>query len=91
VASGRSPLPVTLRFDPVLLPSTWPGGRDRVLTGPGQPFSVPEVFTVAQDRDVGGAILTTPNGKPLPVGVPGPVAGAGLLGLILADACLLGW
>jgi hypothetical protein len=58
-------------------------------TAPGQPFSVTLEFTFGQDRagappslpqgDVGAAILTTVNGS---VAVPGPIAGAGLPGLL---------
>jgi hypothetical protein len=76
------------------------------LTGfaPGQPFSITEVFDFTQDRgtfpfapqgDVGATIMTTPVGILVVTGgttpVPGPIAGAGFPGLILAGAGILGW
>lgn len=66
-------------------------------TVPTHPFAITEVFTFSQDRasfpdspqgDVGAAIITQPIGHVNPV--PGPIAGAGLPGL-LALLGLLGW
>jgi hypothetical protein len=64
------------------------------LTGiaPGQPFNITEVFHLVSDgvgiAHAAGAILVDPVA---PVPVPGPIAGAGLPGLILAGGGLLGW
>jgi hypothetical protein len=60
---------------------------------PGSPYSLTEVFTVVYNGgpplgDIGGVILATPT-DPSPV--PGPVAGAGLPGIILASGGVLGW
>jgi hypothetical protein len=59
---------------------------------PGNPFSITEVFHIVSDgvnpAHLAGAIWVDPAGS---VPVPGPIAGAGLPGLILTSGGLLGW
>ena len=58
---------------------------------PSQPFTITEVFHIVNDGvtccHLAGAIVVDPN----TVSVPGPIAGAGVPGLLLAGAGLLGW
>jgi len=56
---------------------------------PGQPFNITEVFHIVSNgagSHLAGAILVDPAGS---VPVPGPIAGAGLPGLMLASGGLL--
>jgi hypothetical protein len=58
---------------------------------PGQPFNITEVFHLVSNgpgAHLAGAILVDPIAS---MPVPGPVAGAGLPGLILASGGLLAW
>jgi hypothetical protein len=58
---------------------------------PGQPFNITEVFHIVSNgpgAHLAGAILVDPLAS---MPVPGPVAGAGLPGLILASGGLLAW
>jgi hypothetical protein len=65
---------------------------DLSAIAPGNPFTITEVFHIVSDgvdqAHLAGAIVVDPAGSVL---VPGPIAGAGLPGLIAACGGLLTW
>ena len=100
MAGSIKATPLTLEFIPGesgILFSNLNGERINISEGPNGPLDQDYHVTFLLSRasgvdfEVTAASPVFADGKSVPAPAPGPVAGAGLPGLILAASGLLGW